>query len=375
MVGYRLNELGTGAQRSGFQIWQELCHPDDRPELDEARAAIQSGASDTLSRTYRVRKNDGGWLWVQDRGRVVSWDETGIPLLVAGTRTDVHQQKMDQIALKESDQALREKVLQLTEANEHKTRFLATMSHELRTPLNAIIGYSDLLSLNLEENLSKRQLEYVGSISSSGTFLFELISDLLDLSALDAGGIQADVSKFSLVRLVPDVLSVFTQQVLSRDITVTVSGVEAIPDLYTDRRRLMQVLVNLVSNAVKYNRDGGSISIRAVHQGPRIVIDVEDTGAGIPEQEQDRVFDMFQRAAQNPKIAKPGTGIGLALARRIMESLGGTITLRSVVDEGTIFTLTLPIRWVDPRASTDDNMMHDPSIQPQLPLKIESDLR
>jgi signal transduction histidine kinase/ActR/RegA family two-component response regulator len=225
-------------------------------------------------------------------------------------------------------------------ATRAKSSFLASMSHELRTPLNAVLGFSALLREQLESTLSERQIRYLSNINDAGEHLLELINDVLDLSKVEAGRIELRSETISLESLVEPVVASTTAASATRGIAfdaVVAEGVAA----QLDPGRVRQVLYNLTSNAVKFTQPGGRVTFRAEARGESVHFEVEDTGIGIPSGKRDRVFGAFERLHEGLTDA-PGTGLGLALSRRLVELHGGVIDFTSVEGKGSTFRVDLP---------------------------------
>jgi len=228
-------------------------------------------------------------------------------------------------------------------ANLAKSEFLSRMSHELRTPMNAILGFSQLMESDDREPLGPAQRESVGQILAAGRHLLGLINEVLDLARIEAGRLPIAVAPVALAPLVAECLALARPLAETRDITLRDSAAGR-PDLWVaaDPHRLRQVLLNLLSNAVKYNRAGGLVIVEAAPGGAgAVTLAVTDTGEGIPAEQQAHVFEPFQRLGAD-RTSVEGTGIGLTIARRLMEAMGGTIGLTSAPGLGTSFTLTLP---------------------------------
>jgi len=225
-------------------------------------------------------------------------------------------------------------------ATRAKSEFLASMSHELRTPLNAVLGFSALLREQLEETLSARQVRYLGNIRDAGEHLLELINDVLDLSKVEAGRIELRPETLSLEALVEPVIASTTAASAARGVGFDASVADGIA-VQVDPGRVRQVLYNLTSNAVKFTSPGGQVTLRAETHGDALHFAVTDTGIGIPESKQDRVFGAFERLHEGVTDA-PGTGLGLALTRRLVELHGGAITFTSVEGAGSTFRVELP---------------------------------
>jgi signal transduction histidine kinase len=231
---------------------------------------------------------------------------------------------------------------ELAAASDHKSEFLANMSHELRTPLNAVIGFSDVLEQRMVGELSEKQAEYVRDISSSGKHLLDLVNEILDLSKVEAGRMELQLSQFVLADTIQGAIA-FVRERAARH------GIEIAPDVpldlgtvTADERKIRQVLLNLLSNAVKFTPDGGWIGVIAQRDGGEIRISVRDTGIGIALEDQSKVFDEFQQVGGPSDRAREGTGLGLTLAKRFVELHGGRIWVESEIGKGTTFTCALP---------------------------------
>ena len=230
---------------------------------------------------------------------------------------------------------------ELETASRHKSEFLANMSHELRTPLNAIIGFSQLLQQQLFGDLNEKQHEYVEDIVSSGNHLLSLINDVLDLSKVEAGQIELEVAPFSLREAVERGVAMVRERASKNGVVV---AAEIQPDVHVveaDERRIRQVLFNLLSNAVKFTPAGGRIDVTAARVAGEIEVAVSDTGGGIALADQERIFEEFQQTDVGAK-QQEGTGLGLALSKRLVELHGGRIWVESALGSGSRFVFTLP---------------------------------
>ncbi|HKT74109.1 MAG TPA: PAS domain S-box protein [Steroidobacteraceae bacterium] len=232
----------------------------------------------------------------------------------------------------------------LQEANRLKSAFLASMSHELRTPLNGIIGFSELLIDEKPGPLNAKQREYLTDVLASGRHLLQLINDVLDLSKIEAGRMELRREMFSLSRAIDEVCSVLSSQAKSKSIAVRRESAKA-PDIVTlDRQKFIQVLYNLMSNAIKFTDDGGTVAVLAdVSPTGQLRIRVTDTGIGIRAEDFGKLFVEFQQLDSGASRRYEGTGLGLALTKKIIEFQRGTIAVTSEVSRGTTFTVILPL--------------------------------
>jgi signal transduction histidine kinase len=236
-----------------------------------------------------------------------------------------------------------DKSTQLEAASRHKSEFLANMSHELRTPLNAIIGFSEVLTERMFGELNEKQDEYLKDIHASGQHLLSLINDILDLSKIEAGRMELDRSAFDLPSAIENALILVRERASRRGIRLGSTIDERLGAIDGDERKVKQVLLNLLSNALKFTPEGGRIDVGArLHNGVAEV-SVADTGIGIAPADQDAVFEEFRQVGTTDKKAE-GTGLGLALSRKFIELHGGKIWVRSQLGAGAAFTFTLPLR-------------------------------
>ncbi|MCC7215812.1 MAG: GAF domain-containing protein [Burkholderiales bacterium] len=232
---------------------------------------------------------------------------------------------------------------ELETASRHKSEFLANMSHELRTPLNAIIGFSEVLSERLFGDVNDKQAEYLDDIVVSGRHLLSLINDILDLSKIEAGRMELDRNDFDLSAAVGNTLSLVRERAQRRSIALASTVDPGVGTVNGDERKVKQVLLNLLSNALKFTPEGGTVAVRAHIAGDFVEIAVSDTGVGISPEDQATVFEEFRQVGAASKKSE-GTGLGLAISRKFVELHGGAIRVDSEVGQGSTFTFTLPRR-------------------------------
>jgi signal transduction histidine kinase len=239
-----------------------------------------------------------------------------------------------------------DKSAQLEAASRHKSEFLANMSHELRTPLNAIIGFSEVLTERMFGELNEKQDEYLKDIHASGQHLLSLINDILDLSKIEAGRMELELSDFHLPNALENALILVRERASRRGIRLGSTVDERLGVITGDERKVKQVLLNLLSNALKFTPEGGRIDVQARLDDGMAEISVADTGVGIAPEDQEAVFEEFRQVGGAEKKAE-GTGLGLALSRKFIELHGGRIGVKSQVGMGSTFTFTLPVRRSD----------------------------
>jgi signal transduction histidine kinase len=232
---------------------------------------------------------------------------------------------------------------QLEAANQHKSEFLANMSHELRTPLNAVIGFSEVLKERMFGELNDKQAEYIDDIHSSGKHLLSLINDILDLSKIEAGRMELELSEFSLPEMLQSTLVLLRERASNHNIALGLEVAPGIDSVRADERKVKQVMLNLLSNAVKFTPDGGAINVRAAAASDAIEISVTDTGIGIAPEDQAAVFEEFKQVGHDSARKAEGTGLGLALTKKFVELHGGTIRVESTLGKGSTFAFTLRV--------------------------------
>ena len=285
--------------------------------------ALQAGAPAGVRFETVARRKDGSELPVEMA--LSSFVDAGEAMLSVSIR-DLSERAR-------ADEALRE--------SQSKSRFVAAMSHELRTPLNSIIGFAQLLNSSAPGQLTDRQQRYVGHIETSGRHLLSLINDVLDISKVAAGQIEVEPKDFEVGPLLEEAADQIRPLAERNSLQLEVS-LEKPLQAHADRRRVLQVLINLLGNAVKFTPEGGRIEVKALARRARIRISVHDNGVGIAEADQERIFDEFTRleSAENGNV--DGTGLGLALSRRLLNLMGGSINVSSKLGEGATFTVELP---------------------------------
>jgi signal transduction histidine kinase len=276
------------------------------------------------------------WLNGNLEQRVVERTEQ---LLVANGELRTQIAERDRI-----QRALDEKNVELLNAARVKDRFVANMSHELRTPLNGIIGFAEFLADGKPGTLNPKQKEYLEDILNSGKHLLQLLNDVLDLAKVQAGKMELSAGKFSLRETIEEVCTVTKPMAQKKGISVEVYIAPELGYITLDQRKFKQVLYNLLSNALKFTGDGGKVKLSAEPRDPhRFKLVVKDTGIGIKPEDLGRLFKEFEQLESDVTRRQEGTGLGLALTRRIVELLGGKIDVESEIGRGSSFTIELPL--------------------------------
>jgi PAS domain S-box-containing protein len=245
--------------------------------------------------------------------------------------------------LAEQNELLRRQALQLEQASAMKSQFLANASHELRTPLNAIIGHAQLLLEGISGELAPRQLEKVQRLDSNAQHLLAIINDLLDITRIETGKLPVKIERFAMPRLVEEVAAELEPLVPADRVAVRIDVAHDIPEVESDRKKIKQIVSNLLSNALKFT-SRGSVSIEARYDraADRVVVGVTDTGVGVPVELRQTIFEPFGQSETSFRPIQKGTGLGLSICRRLTTLLGGTLTLDSVEGQGSTFRLELP---------------------------------
>ncbi len=325
--------------------WRTRIHPDDLPRLV---AAVGDPQASGYRCEYRVRRADDSWCFVADHGRHVR-DERGTLVRTVGVTTDLTQRHEAEEVRQELYLAAEEARSLAEEANAAKTRFLATMSHELRTPLTAIAGYAELLQMEIAGALNEQQATWVSRIREAEHTLVGLIDGLLDLARIESGHTDFRVEPVRIDAVIRAAEDLVGPQLAARALAWDCELPEASLIATGDSEKVERVVVNLVTNAIKYSPRGARVSLRVTRSGDAILVHVCDAGPGIPEERFETIFEPFVRlgsAAEGDQ--PPGSGLGLAICRQFARGMRGDVTVRNV-DGGAEFTLTLPV-WHSERS-------------------------
>ncbi len=314
-------------------------HPDERADVALSyRRALLTGQD--WKAQCRVVWPDGSLHWIDIQGSTRY--ETGNPERMLGIVSDLTDQKSAE-ATRLLTQKLEGENRQILEANRLKSQFLANMSHELRSPLNAIIGFSDLLYTNKPPIEAPKQHQFIGHIRTSGHHLLQLINDVLDLSKVESGKFEFFPENVDLAAVITEVTTVLFTQIQRKRLHVQVDADRAATQAFIDPARLKQTLYNYLSNAIKFTPENGHIVVRTRLERPGFFrVEVEDSGIGIAEADLPRLFVEFQQLDASYTKRHQGTGLGLALTRRMVEAQGGSVGVRSAPGKGSVFHLILP---------------------------------
>jgi PAS domain S-box-containing protein len=324
ILGYAPSErLGEVAYTS------PILHPDDREQFTQAVRRVLDGQEEQTAARVRARHLDGRWVVLEAYIRRLE-DGSGVVLILVRDVTG-------QVAVEDD---LRHAKLEAQQTNQAKSEYLSRMSHELRTPLNAILGFAQLLEL---DERREEQLESIRHILSGARHLLVMINEVLDIAAIEADRLALSLEPVNVADVLGEVVELIRPLADQPGVLLDATPVEGCAAfVHADRHRLSQVLLNLLSNAVKYNHRGGSVRLActAVADG-RLRVVVTDTGPGIPPESFESLFVPFERVREQQAVE--GTGLGLALSKRLAEAMGGTLGVASVLGEGSTFWVELPL--------------------------------
>lgn len=235
--------------------------------------------------------------------------------------------------------------MHLKYANSAKTEFISSVSHDLRSPLNSIIGFSELLKKNTVGSLNEKQEHYVDNVIVSSKHLLDLINDILDISKVEAGKVELSIEKMLLTVSIDEILNLLSEKVMKHNIKINKQYDPDIDFIEVDRRRLKQILINLLDNAIKFSKpEGGTITVTTKKEGDFVNISISDTGIGIQQEKMPKLFGKFEQLATERQYKYEGTGLGLAISKQLVELHGGTIQAKSTFGKGAEFTFSLPIK-------------------------------
>ena len=341
VLGYTPEDWFKGARH-------QTLHPDDAAWVPAAVADFAANGGE-MTQQYRVRHNDGRYVWMETNFSLVAPDMEGSPPKVLTVSRPIDARKALETELVEARH-------RAEEAAAAKSDFLANMTHELRTPLNAIVGFSEILRRSTR--LAQQDKRHVALIHDASMALLELVTEILDFSKLEAGGVELETHAFDPITPARSVLDLMAGQAEARDIWTTLETQGDIRPLIGDDGKIRQVLLNLVSNALKFTHAGG-VKIRVIQsalddQRDTLRVEVADTGIGIPAHQIEHLFDRFTQADASVSREYGGTGLGLAICRRTIEFMGGQIGALSEPDRGSTFWFELTLPWAESLETTPE---------------------
>ena len=331
-----VRRFGLGASLLTLSEFNQRVHPDDLERLRHLRKLFADSGEEYFDAEYRYLDCRGEYLWLLSRGKVLSRDENGWPLRIAGTHVDITR-------LKQVQEELRHASLEALAASQAKSRFLSSMSHELRTPLNAIHGFAQLIEMEVQDKQDATlETDYSREIVSASRHLTSLVDDILDLSSIESRRQQLQFQPIEIGSLLKGCAELVQPEVQQKQLQLQVMEA-ADPPLFVqgDPRRVRQILLNLLSNAIKYNSPRGMIRMGYEVRADCVRLWVDDTGPGLSREQLAQLFQPFQRLGRESSNI-PGTGIGLVLCRELATLMDGEIGVRSEAGVGSRFWLDIP---------------------------------
>jgi PAS domain S-box-containing protein len=343
LLGYPLEEWHAMPE-----LFEQALHPDDRERVLAAVAAAKAGGA-PYREEYRLRRKDGSELWVEDQAVTVR-DRRGEPLHWQGYLVDISGRKRAELELGKLLRRTQSQNERLRELDRMKDEFLALVSHELRTPLTSIRGYLELLGDQDAPVPESERGQFLQVIERNAQRLQRLVEDLLLVAQADAHALHLDLEEIELARLAVDCVEAAEPEAAARklELACTVAGD---PLVVADAGRLSQVVDNLLSNALKFTPAGGAVHLRVSVDGDAALVEVADTGMGIPEGEQAELFERFFRTRRAQREAIAGVGLGLSIAKALVEAHGGRVAFTSTEGAGTTFAVRLPLAATASRSS------------------------
>ncbi|SBS35217.1 Signal transduction histidine-protein kinase BarA [Marinomonas aquimarina] len=337
-----LYELENASGRIDYALWASFIHPEDIPRLQKETVRAIEYSTD-LDVDFRIVLSNGKVRYIKASART-ALDTEGNPLYLFGTNMDVTERyETERILTHAREEAIR--------ASQAKSNFLATMSHEIRTPLNGVLGMTEILS---GSELSKEQQSQLAIIQNSGENLLELINEILDFSKIEAGHLSLEVIDFDLEGLVYDLSRLLVNKAEAKGIDLLVEyGISEFPLVRGDAYRIRQILMNLVGNAIKFTEHGQVLiavtgELAEAEQELNVSLSVTDSGIGISEDAQSKLFQAFMQADNSTTRKFGGTGLGLAITKQLVDLMGGEISVTSQVGQGSVFTVRIPLGIAQP---------------------------
>jgi PAS domain S-box-containing protein len=330
---------------SNDAVFHRILHPSDVARVDAAVARAMDPRGDgAYDIEYRTVGDDGVLRWVHAVGLVMFDESEGKrkPVRFIGTVADVSERVSLLEAEREARAEAEEARQRAEEANRAKSDFLAKMSHELRTPLNAIGGHAELIELGVHGTVTPEQAAALERIRKNERHLLALINDILDFSKLEAGAVRLEIRNFKVSDVINEVEPLIEPLFKAKGVQLKVGSCDGDLEAKGDSERVVQICLNLLSNALKATAANGEVSIECERRYGMIAVHVADTGVGIPEERLEAVFSPFTQLGRALNSPNTGVGLGLAISRELARAMGGDVTVSSKVGEGSIFTLTLP---------------------------------
>ena len=325
IIGYTLEELAP----LSIQTWIDFAHPEDLEQSNQELEKCFRGETESYESECRMKHKDGRWVWVLDRGKVFSWTKDGKPLMMFGTHVDITEKKLREEEIKRTN-------LQLQSANEELKSFASVASHDMKEPLRMISSFLQLLEKKYENVLDEKGIQYIRFAVDGSKRLSQLIDDMMEYAQI--GFDPSKLSKVDLNSVVEEVIQLKQKVIEENNAIVEVSP---LPDILGIRSPIKSVFINLISNALKYQKENVQpvVKIYSTKEGSDYRITVEDNGIGIDKEYYQKIFNIFKRL--HTKDEYPGTGIGLAICKKVISQHGGKIWLDSEPGKGSTFHFLL----------------------------------
>ena len=333
-----------------LESWSRLLHKKDKERvLNEYWETVRDFTGEkTYNVEYQLLTKDAGWRWFHAAGRL-SRREDGSPITFVGLFVDIEEERRLKEQLQKQKVDLQDALAAAQHANRAKTTFLNNMSHDIRTPMNAIIGFTSLAATHMDNPEQVR--DYLSKITTSSNHLLSLINDVLDMSRIESGKVKIEEKETSLPEVMHDLKTIIQADIASKQLEFYIDTADVVNEhILCDKLRLNQVLLNLLSNAMKFTKPGGIVSVRVLQKGSTpegwafYEFQVKDTGIGMSKEFLEHVFEPFERERTSTVSGIQGTGLGMAITKNIVDMMGGTITAASQEGKGTTFTVTLRFR-------------------------------
>lgn len=346
MVGYEDEEDFPNRLES----WSDLLHEEEKEGvLKEYWDTVRDYTGEkTYDVQYRLLTRHKGWRWFHAAGRL-SRREDGSPITFVGLFVDIDDEKKMEERLEKQKLDLEDALKAAQHANKAKTTFLNNMSHDIRTPMNAIIGFTSLAAAHIDN--TEQVKDYLSKITTSSNHLLSLINDVLDMSRIESGKVKIEEKETSLPEIMHDLKTIVQADIASKQLEFYIDTVDVINEnVLCDKLRLNQILLNLLSNAMKFTKPGGMVSVRILQKGnapegwAAYEFQVKDTGIGMSQEFLKQVFEPFERERTSTVSGIQGTGLGMAITKNIVDMMGGTISVVSEEGKGTTFTVALQFR-------------------------------
>ena len=330
----------TLAEVFGFKLqdvkekgWSSLMPVEDYNKKREVLASLLQGKIKSYSLEHRVIKNDGTVVWAESSGSLVKTSKGKIKIV--GTLTDITERKLAEYKLKKYSE-------ELESLNSSKDKFFSIISHDLRNPFNSLLGFSELLANNIEDLTEQEIKDSAKTLNRTAHNLFNLLTNLLEWSKLQNGTFKIEKTEIILSEVINYTLDSFSESIRAKDIAI-MRETESELKVLADRNMIDSAVRNLISNAIKFSNTGGIITIGCVANGKVAELFVTDSGVGIPEEDQERIFKIEKQFSTEGTNNEKGTGFGLLLCKEMVEKNGGSIRFKSKKDEGSTFTISLPL--------------------------------